>query len=91
MSDFSKITAEEIELIRIMSKLPEFRNLETASHEAVRHEITHRIAQTLQEYYWENTRNHNTDWTDRFRKAGISEDDGKSAISCARRLGVEIS
>ena len=91
MNNFSKISEEEVELIRIMSKLPEFKNLANANFNTIRHEITHGVAKTLQEYYQENTRNHKTDWTDKFRKAGISEDDGKTAISCARRLGIEIS
>ena len=32
-----------------------------------------------------------SDWIEKFEKAGISEDDGKAAIACARRLGIDIS
>ena len=35
--------------------------------------------------------NAETGWTEKFLKAGITEDDGKSAIACARRLGTDIS
>lgn len=86
MNDHSDTDVDEI--VRIMSKLPEFSSLDGTE---IRHEITHKIAQTLREYYWENTRGNNTDWTGKFKKAGITEDDGKSAIACARRLGIEIS
>jgi hypothetical protein len=87
----SEIDADEMELVRIMSSMPEFRHLEGASLRTIRHEIEHRIAQVLQEYYLENTSDRKADWSDRFKKAGITEDDGKSAIACARRLGIEIS
>jgi NMD protein affecting ribosome stability and mRNA decay len=90
MSDFSEISAEEAEIVRIMSKLPEFSYLEGVDLKTIKHEITHKIAQVLREYYLENTRNHKTDWTSKFKKAGISDDDGKSVISSARRLGIEI-
>ncbi len=86
MSDHSDANVDEI--VRVMSKLPEFSSLDGAE---IRREITHKITQTLREYYWENTRGHNTDWTTKFKKAGITDDDGKTAIACARRLGIEIS
>lgn len=83
--------ADEAEIMRIMAKMPEFRYLEALGSEGIRHEITHKIAQVLREYYWENTRKHGTDWSEKFAKAGITENDGKAAIACARRLGVNIS
>ena len=45
----------------------------------------------LREYYHENTMNTKTGWTEKFLKAGITEDYGKAAIACARRLGIDIS
>ncbi len=87
----SEIGADEAEIVRIMSKIPEFRNLEALGPGEIRHEITHKIAQTLREYYWENTRSYKTGWTGKFANAGISEDDGKAAIACARRLEIDIS
>jgi len=91
MSDYSEIDADEAEIARIMSKLPEFAWLETAELKKIRHEITHKIAKILQEYYLENTRGAKPVWSAKFAQAGISEDDGKTMISCARRLGMEIS
>jgi hypothetical protein len=44
----------------------------------------------LREYYKENTIGKSTGWIEKFENAGISEDDGKAAIACARRLGLEI-
>jgi len=86
-----EIGADEAEIVRIMSKMPEFTHLGTLELDKIRHEITHKIAQMLREYYWENTRGYKTGWTGKFTKAGISEDDGKAAIACARRLEIEIS
>ncbi|MGI0003942.1 MAG: hypothetical protein ACREAX_01460 [Candidatus Nitrosotenuis sp.] len=90
MSD-SDASPDEAEIIRIMTKMPEFSHLKTLEIDKIRHEITHKIADTLKEYYWENTRGYKTVWTEKFARAGITEDDGKAAISCARRLGINIS
>lgn len=81
---------DEAEIVRIMSNLPEFSWLNGAEPAKIRHEIS-TIANVLREYYFENTRGTNTGWTGKFRDAGITEDDGKAAISCARRLGMNIS
>ena len=35
--------------------------------------------------------NTGTFWTEKLQKAGITEDDTKGAIACARRLGIDIS
>jgi|GEM_PF-255279 len=85
------LDADEAEIARIMCRIPEFAWMDGAEFSKIRHEIRRKVARALQEYYLENTRGHNTDWTARFRECGISDDEGKSAISCARRLGIEIS
>lgn len=82
---------DEAEIVRIMSRLPEFAWLNGAEPDKIRHEIGTRITNTLREYYFENTRGKTAVWTGKFRQAGISEDDGKAAISCARRLGSDIA
>ena len=87
----SEIDADEAEIARIISNISEFSWLATANLDKVRHEIRHKIAKILREYYLENTRSKKGKWTAKFEEAGISEDDGKSMISCARRLGIEIS
>ncbi len=35
--------------------------------------------------------NTGTEMTEQLEKFGITEDDGKAAIACARRLGIDIS
>lgn len=90
MSDISDIDADEAEIVRIMSRLPEFSWLDTADIRKIRQEIKHKIANILREYLKENTQGAKSKWTNKFDEAGISEYDGKSAISCARRLGLEI-
>jgi hypothetical protein len=87
----SELSADEAEIARIMVRLPEFAWLESAEITKIRHEIRNKIAKTLQQYYLENTRMNQGNWSTKFNQAGIMEDDGKSAISCARRLGIEIS
>lgn len=90
MSDISGIDADEAEIVRIMSKLPEFAWLESAEISKIRRQIRHEIAKILGQYFEENTRNAKPKWSIKFKEAGISEDDGKAAISCARRLGIDI-
>jgi hypothetical protein len=90
MSD-TDIDADETEIVRIMSRLAEFAWLENAELSKVKREIRHGVAKVLCEYFAENTRGVKSKWTERFKESGISEDDGKTAISCARRLGIEVS
>lgn len=90
MSEFD-IDADEAEIARIMCKLPEFAWLESAELPKIRHEIRHKISDILRQYYIENTQNAKKLWTEKFTNAGITEDEGKSAIACARRLGIDIS
>jgi hypothetical protein len=91
VSDISEIEADEAEIVRIMSRLPEFAWLESADLLKIRHEIRHGVAKTLREYFAENTCGTTPNWIIRFKESGISETDGKTAISCARRLGMDIS
>ncbi|MEM4377916.1 MAG: hypothetical protein QXX85_02905 [Candidatus Nitrosotenuis sp.] len=91
MNDFDEIDADEAKLVRIISTLPEFNHLENQDWKKTRYEIEHKVVPVLREYYLENTRGHETKWISRFRDAGISDDDGKTAIVCARRLDMEIS
>ena len=48
------------------------------------------IGVILRGYYRENTMGENKGWTKKFESFGISEDEGKAAIACARRLGLNI-
>lgn len=87
----SRLEPDEAEIAKIMSNLPEFSWLNGADPAKIRHEINTAVANVLREYYFENTRMTDTKWTVKFRQANISEDDGKMAISCARRIGIDIS
>ena len=85
------LSQDETEIAKIMSNLPEFSWLKNAENSKIRHEIHTKIAKVLLEYYFENTREINTGWIAKFKEAQITEDDGKTAISCARRLGINIA
>ena len=87
----NEIDVDEAEIARIIIRLPEFAWLETTDLSKIRHEIRHKIAKILQEYYRENTCMEPGNCNAKFKQAGINEDDGKLMISCARRLGIEIS
>ena len=84
------LSLEDIEFIKILAT-SDAAILQVGMNDATRHRLDEQIGVILREYYHENTRNTNTGWTKKFLKAGISEDDGKSAIACARRLGIDIS
>ena len=82
---------EEIEILKIISRLPEFSWMPQANPEKVRAEIHSKIGDILHQYYIENTQNSSGVWTSKFKNHGISENDGKTMIACARRLGLDIS
>ena len=84
------LSLEDIEFIKILAT-SDATILQLGMNDATRHRLDEQVGVILREYYHENTRNTNTGWTKKFLKAGISEDDGKSAIACARRLGIDIS
>jgi uncharacterized membrane protein len=50
-----------------------------------------KIGMILRQYYAENTTEKEYGWVEKFGNVGITEDDGKAAIACARRLGLDIS
>jgi hypothetical protein len=84
------LSLEDIEFIKILAT-SDVSILEVGMNDATRRRLDDQIGVILREYYRENTMNTNTQWTKEFLKFGITEDDGKSAIACARRLGIDIS
>jgi len=84
------LSLQDIEFIKILAT-SDATILQLGMNDATRNRLDEQIGMILREYYHENTRDTNTGWTKKFLKAGISEDDGKSAIACARRLGIDIS
>ncbi len=86
----TELSLEDIEFIKILAT-SDATLLQAGMHEATKHRLNEQIGTILREYYHENTMNTQTEWTKKFLKAGITEDDGKAAIACARRLGIDIS
>jgi hypothetical protein len=86
----AELSLEDIEFIKILAT-SDATILQIGMNDATRHRLDEQIGVILREYYRENTMNTQTGWTEKFLKAGITEDDGKAAIACARRLGIDIS
>jgi hypothetical protein len=84
------LSLEDIEFIKILAT-SDATILLASMNNATRHRLDDQIGIILRKYYHENTMNTKTSWTEKFLKAGITEDDGKAAIACARRLGIDIS
>jgi hypothetical protein len=84
------LSLEDIEFIKILAT-SDATILQAGMNDATRQRLDDQIGVILREYYHENTMNSGTDYTEKFLKAGITEDDGKAAIACARRLGIDIS
>ncbi len=84
------LSLEDVEFIKILATSDAII-LQTGMNDATRSRLDEQIGLILREYYRENTMNTNTGWTKEFLKYGITEDDGKAAIACARRLGIDIS
>jgi len=84
------LSLEDIEFIKILAT-SDATILQAGMNDATRHRLDEQVGTILREYYRENTMNTQSGWTEKFLKAGITEDDGKAAIACARRLGINIS
>jgi len=84
------LSLEDIEFIKILAT-SDATILQAGMNDATRHRLDEQIGTILREYYRENTMGLQTEWTQKLLKAGINEDDGKAAIACARRLGIDIS
>ena len=85
-----KLSLEDIEYIKILAT-SDSTILQLGMNDATKSRLNDRIGKILSEYYREHTMDAISQWTKEFQKAGITEDDGKSAIACARRLGIDIS
>ncbi len=81
----TELTSKEIDLVKLLA-----RDDMIEVTEQTRTNIESQIGPILRQYYKENTQGLAPCITEKFKKAGITEDDGKSAISRARRLGVMI-
>jgi hypothetical protein len=84
------LSLEDIEFIKILAT-SDSTILQTGMNNATKKRLNDRVGMILREYYQEHTQNTGTQLTEQLMKYGITEDDGKSAIACARRLGIDIS
>ena len=84
------LSLEDVEFIKILAT-SDSTILQAGMNDATKQRLDDRVGTILREYYKENTQNTGTQWTDQLMKFGIMEDDGKAAIACARRLGIDIS
>ncbi|MBS3926470.1 MAG: hypothetical protein KGZ34_07280 [Nitrosarchaeum sp.] len=84
------LSLEDIEFIKILAN-SDSTILQVGMNEATKYRLDVQIGKILREYYKENTMNTKTEWTEKFEKARITKEEGKSAIACARRLGIDIS
>ena len=86
----TELSLEDIEFIKILA-YSDSTILQVGMNKATKERLDSQIGVILREYYKENTMKTESNWTERFEKVGISEDEGKAAIACARRLGIDIS
>jgi len=86
----NELSLENIEFIKILAT-SDATILQKGMNAATKIRLDSQIGIILREYYREHTMGTNTGWIEKFQKAEISEDDGKAAIACARRLGIDIS
>jgi len=84
------LSLEDIEFIKILATSDAII-LQAGMNDATRQRLDDQIGVILREYYRENTMGTKTGWTEKFLRVGINTDDGKAAIACARRLGIDIS
>jgi len=85
----NNLSLENIEFIKILAN-SDSSLLQAGMNKATRDRLDTQIGVILREYYKENTMDVKTGWIEKFKKVGITEDEGKSAIACARRLGIDI-
>ncbi len=86
----TELSLENIEFIKILAS-SDATILEAGMNESTKDRLDDQVGTILREYYRENTRGTQTGWTEKLSAVGINEDEGKAAISCARRLGIDIS
>ncbi len=84
------LSLEDIEFIKILAN-SDSTVLQAGMNKATRDRLDSQIGVILREYYKENTMNVKSGWIEKFERVGLTEDDGKAAIACARRLVIDIS
>jgi len=80
------LSIKEIELVKLLAESNPLLSKLTKQQKSY---IDSQIGIILRKYFEENTMGLEPDITNKFRRAGISEEDGKTAISAARRIGIK--
>ena len=86
----TELSLEDIEFIKILAN-SDATLLKKGMNKEDKTRLESKIGMILRQYYAENTTEKEYGWVEKFGNVGITEDDGKAAIACARRLGVNIS
>ena len=83
------LSLEDIEFIKILAN-SDAAILQKTMNSSTVEKLDSQIGVILRGYYRENTMGENQGWTKKFVDCGITDDEGKAAIACARRLGINI-
>lgn len=83
------LSPESIELIKIMANFDQEMPQKPIKFASIQ-KVESQIGEILRQYYRENTMGENNGSSKLLYNYGITEDEGKSAIACARRLGINI-
>ena len=83
------LSLEDVEFIKILAN-SDATLLEKGMNNTTKQRLESTVGTILRQYYKENTMGIKSGWIEKFENAGITEDDGKAAIACARRLGIDI-
>lgn len=85
----SHISLEDIEFIKILANSDSFI-LQKTTVLANIEDLEAKIGDILRNYYREKTMGENNGFAKKLESFGITEDEGKAAIACARRIGIKI-
>lgn len=88
MPEITDLSSNDVKLIKMLA------NFDTSvfpkNIDNIKHLLNSRIMIILCEYFRENTMGTKSEWIEKFHKKGLSQVDGKAAISSLRRIGFEI-
>ena len=85
----TKLTRKDAQFIKTMANSNSVMLHEKMGHDAIDY-LNFRISLILRRYFLEKTTQIDKQISLEFETVGISEDEGKAAIACARRLGIDI-
>ena len=83
------ISLKDIEFIKILADSDPYILQKTINLTTIE-KLDSQIGEILRIYYREKTIGKNTGLSKKLETFGITEDEGKAAIACARRIGIKI-